>query len=243
MEYLFDLHIHSSASHDGCMDIEKIVETAKKKGLSGVAICDHEKVLENPCVFEDFIVIPGVEFSTEYGHLLGLFVKEPIDNGSFADTAMKIKEQGGLCVLAHPFERNFPEEKLSEAVYLLDGIEVFNSRACGKYADANKRAYAFAKKHSLAFFAGSDAHCEKEIGNAYVCLKADSPEPEKIKEALAKNERGVCGKSSKRIYTAKSQLKKLKRQKAGISSYMKWTAFALKCAIKDIICKGEKVCH
>jgi predicted metal-dependent phosphoesterase TrpH len=37
-----DLHIHSSASADGIMEISEIVKAAKERGIDGVAICDHD---------------------------------------------------------------------------------------------------------------------------------------------------------------------------------------------------------
>ena len=41
MEWKLDLHTHSAASHDGRMTVEQIVAEARRKGLNGVAITDH----------------------------------------------------------------------------------------------------------------------------------------------------------------------------------------------------------
>ncbi len=242
MEFLFDLHVHSSASDDGCMEIEKIINTARAKGLSGVAVCDHGKALKKQIDREDFLVIPALELATEYGHLLGLFVTEDIAHESFEDAVIKIKEQGGIAVLAHPFQKNCAEEKIEKISHLLCGVEVFNSRASYKYSDANKKAYAFAKRRGLLFFAGSDAHTEYEIGNACVALEAESLNSEDIKKALLQKENRFCGQSSKRIYIAKSQLIKLKKKKAGAVAYIKWSIFYIKCALLDLFVKGESVC-
>ena len=106
MKLKLDLHIHSERSPDGRMTLSEIVERAKAAGLDGVAVCDHDAVLENPPEFPDFLLIPGVEVSTEQGHLLGLFVREPIGTKDFAAAAEAIHAQGGLAVLAHPFEHS-----------------------------------------------------------------------------------------------------------------------------------------
>ena len=78
MRLRLDLHTHSAASPDGRMSIDELVRAAKAAGLDGVAVTDHDAVLTDPPTYDDFLVIPGCEFSTEYGHLLGLFLREPI---------------------------------------------------------------------------------------------------------------------------------------------------------------------
>jgi predicted metal-dependent phosphoesterase TrpH len=40
----YDLHTHSKYSADGFLEPEKIVETAMRKGLSGIAITDHNTI-------------------------------------------------------------------------------------------------------------------------------------------------------------------------------------------------------
>ena len=77
-----DLHIHSIFS-DGTFDINQILSLCKSKGLSCIAICDHDTVggveiaLNLASKFE-MEVIPCVELTCEYQsreiHLLGYFV-------------------------------------------------------------------------------------------------------------------------------------------------------------------------
>ena len=73
----FDLHVHSNCSIDGFSSPDMIIRSAIKRGLSGIAVTDHNTgagvltvSLKAP---EGFIVIPGVEYSTDYGHILALF--------------------------------------------------------------------------------------------------------------------------------------------------------------------------
>jgi len=75
----FDLHIHSNYSPDSRLDVDDILRRAVKKGLDGIAICDHDtitgsflarrraKELDLP-----LLVLPAVEVSTNMGHLIVL---------------------------------------------------------------------------------------------------------------------------------------------------------------------------
>jgi hypothetical protein len=78
-----DLHIHSTAS-DGSLSPDEIVKVAVKLGLNAIAITDHDSVegLEPALAaarnFPNFLVIPGVELSTDTPegevHILGYFI-------------------------------------------------------------------------------------------------------------------------------------------------------------------------
>ena len=79
MEVKLDLHIHSEHSPDGRMALDEIVACARARGLQGVAVCDHDRALTETWDAPDFLLIPGIELSTDRGHLLGLFVTEQIE--------------------------------------------------------------------------------------------------------------------------------------------------------------------
>ncbi len=81
MKYI-DLHVHSNAS-DGTFTPTELVEYACEKGLSAIALTDHDTVSGideaiKACEGKDIKLIPGVELSTEYKgkdiHMLGLFI-------------------------------------------------------------------------------------------------------------------------------------------------------------------------
>ena len=239
MTVTLDLHIHSDASHDGRMSIAEIVRLAKAAGLSGVAVCDHDVVLTQPPSEADVLVIPGAEFSTEHGHLLGLFLHEPIGKLPFAETVAAIRAQGGLAVLAHPFEHSRDAARLEPLVPMLDGVEVFNGRADRKIPDANARAHAFAEKHGLRQFAGSDAHLPREIGNGTVTLSVPELTLDAVRTALLTQPVLVAGQRGASLDVARSQLTKLKKRGAPPHRYLKWGLFAAKCAAEDL-CKGER---
>jgi len=78
-----DLHIHSTAS-DGRLTPEDVVRLAAKKGLSVIAITDHDSVegiaaaLVAAEPFPSLTVIPGLEINTDIAngevHILGYFI-------------------------------------------------------------------------------------------------------------------------------------------------------------------------
>lgn len=83
-----DLHLHTSYS-DGTLSPQEIVELAAKKGLTAIAITDHDTVsgvvpAQQRGVALGIEVIPGIEFTTEaYNkeiHILGHFID--INNSS-----------------------------------------------------------------------------------------------------------------------------------------------------------------
>ena len=106
MEVRFDLHIHSEHSPDGRMSLDEIVSCARARGLQGVAVCDHDRALTETWDAPDFLLIPGIELSTDQGHLLGLFVTEQIEARELGAAIDAVHACGGLAVMAHPFERS-----------------------------------------------------------------------------------------------------------------------------------------
>ena len=238
MELKLDLHVHSEYSPDGRMTLEEIVQKAREKGLNGVAICDHDRVFSERIAFLDFMLIPGVEVSTDCGHLLGLFVSKPVASRIFAQAVAEIHHQGGIAVLAHPFEHTTDPETLKPLAPVLDGIEVWNGRAERKNPKANAMAETFARTYELCRFAGSDAHVPEEIGNGVTTVEVDAPTPENVHAALLSGRSVTSGKRGKAVYVASSQLTRLKKRHAGVLSWCKWLLFAVKCAVQDFFTKS-----
>lgn len=121
MEVKLDLHIHSEHSPDGRMSLDEIVSCARARGLQGVAVCDHDRALTETWDAPDFLLIPGIELSTDQGHLLGLFVTEQIDARELGAAIDAVHACGGLAVMAHPFERSSDAQRLDAYLDRLDG--------------------------------------------------------------------------------------------------------------------------
>jgi len=85
----------------------RIIKIARKKGLDGVAVTDHDTIkggLVASGIEKDFVIV-GAEMRTEYGDVLVLFLNEEERSGRFREVVEEVKEQGGLVVLAHPFRK------------------------------------------------------------------------------------------------------------------------------------------
>jgi predicted metal-dependent phosphoesterase TrpH len=168
-----DLHIHSCYSIDCNTSLEKIVERCKKLGINCIAIADHgtaEGALKMQKI-APFKVIVAEEVLTTQGEIMGMFLKETIPNGlTPAETIKRIRAQGGLVNIPHPFETirgsALKEWCIKEIVSDIDLIEVLNARS--PFASNTEKAKEFAAKHKIPGGAGSDAHTLFEIGNACV---------------------------------------------------------------------------
>ena len=93
MLHRFDLHVHSFFSKDATGSPESLIAAAMAKGLSGIAITDHDscgahEYLKDHPAPAGFLVVPGVEVSTAEGHLLCLGLTLPYLKGTPAAEVM-----------------------------------------------------------------------------------------------------------------------------------------------------------
>jgi len=168
----FDLHIHSKYSYDSLLSPEKIIKIAKKKGLNGAAITDHNTIkggIEGLKANNDtdFQLIVGAEIKTNIGDIIGLGLNEEIKCRNWEDVIDEIHSQGGVAILPHPYRGHKLVEELAMRV---DVIEVFNARTP---KELNKKAYELALKFQKGISAGSDAHVSFEIGRGTVVINSD----------------------------------------------------------------------
>ncbi|RKX69441.1 hypothetical protein DRP53_08170 [candidate division WOR-3 bacterium] len=167
----FDLHIHSKYSLDSISEVRDIIATAKRRGLNGIAITDHNTIkgaVEAKMINtdKDFVVIIGAEIATEIGDIIGLFLKEEITARNFAGVIEEIHRQGGIAVLPHPYKGHKLDDSVLEKI---DVIEVFNSR---QSEDGNRKAMKLAERYKKPMVAGSDAHFLSEIGAGRVIINS-----------------------------------------------------------------------
>ena len=170
-----DLHIHTRFSHDCATSPEKLVARCLRQGITCIAVTDHNTIQGALAVRElaPFIVIVGEEVKTSAGEITGLFLSEEISPGlPPLETALRIKDQGGLVSIPHPFDQfrssAISHDALEEVLPLTDIIEVFNARST--FDHANRLAQELAQAHGLAASAGSDAHTLLELGRTYVSM-------------------------------------------------------------------------
>lgn len=199
-----DLHSHTHFSKDSLTSPQKYVATCLKRGINCVAVTDHNSIRGALAVRElaPFPVIIAEEVRTTQGEITGLFLTEEIPGLlSPEETVRRIKEQGGLVSIPHPFDRfrgePIEEDALLRVIDQADIIEVFNSRTTLP-AD-NDRARALAEEHGLAMGAGSDAHSPWEIGRTYIEMPEFDGTPQDFLRALRQG-RIVARRSSPLIH-------------------------------------------
>src|SRR3990170_139142 len=106
MQVKADLHVHTIYSHDSLITSKDLVFYAKKRGLTAVAVTDHNQVEGALKIAKetDFLIIPGTEVSSSNGDIIGLNLQEPIPKRiSPEETVDRIHEAGGVAVACHPF--------------------------------------------------------------------------------------------------------------------------------------------
>jgi Predicted metal-dependent phosphoesterases (PHP family) len=186
-----DLHCHSRGSFD-CLSAPKdIVKAAGDRGLTHLAITDHDRVdvaLEaRKLAPAGLTVIVGEEVRTRDGDLICIFLERAIPPGrSAVETIAAAREQGGLVGIPHPFDRMrgsiLRDAAMASLVPLVDWVETYNARIVGH---GNDDAARFAGEHGLPGIAVSDAHSIMEIGVAYTALDGDPSTPAGLLAALA----------------------------------------------------------
>jgi hypothetical protein len=201
----FDLHLHSKYSPDALPKPESIARQARKIGLKGFAITDHNSTK----AFAEFkklqkqdknlLVIFGeevkiLENEKTVGELLCYFLQEGIKPASFAEIIDSVRTQAALVSIAHPFDlaRHGFEKELEKELKKVDAIEVFNARAHSK--EANKKALRLAERKNFPFTAGSDSHSLEELGIAGIEYSAESIE--ELRKAILKRKCKAFGEKT-----------------------------------------------
>jgi len=168
-----DLHIHTYFSRDCAIPPEGLVDRCVFSGLNCIAVTDHNTIQGALAIKEmaPLTVIIGEEIKTADGDIIGLFLHEEVPPGltAFA-TAQRIRAQGALVSIPHPFDRFrssvIRPEALQDVLPLADIVEGFNARNI--LSKSNRKALALAEAHGLTVSAVSDAHTVREVGRTYV---------------------------------------------------------------------------
>lgn len=189
MQLKIDLHVHTNCSPDSLITPEELIFYAKKRGLDGVAVVDHERFdgALKIAKMTDLLIIPGMEIESLDGHIVGLNIREIVPKKLSADeTIDKIHEANGIAVACHPvafFKGGVGKHTNSK----FDAVEVINSSAI-PFKYSMQHSQALASRLGVGRVAGSDAHYAPEIGYAYTAVNAEL-ETEKIISAIRK---GSC---------------------------------------------------
>jgi len=167
--YAIDFHVHTWYSFDSVTPPRVAIEAARRRGLDGIAITDHDTVegalaalKANP--YSDFLIIPGIEVKSDLGDIIGLYITKNIASRRFGDVIEEIHAQGGIAYLPHPI-RTFGAVQVPD-IYksypAIDLWELYN----GRYdrADFAQARNVFEDLAIGGPLCGSDAHFPWEIG-------------------------------------------------------------------------------
>ncbi len=158
-------------------------------------------------------VIPGEEVRTAEGvDVIGLYLSEEIPRGTpAAETIERIRGQGGIAYLPHPYASGKGGGgRLADVLApLCDVVEAFNARLHSAYM--NRQAEELATRHGKLYGAGSDAHTVGEIGNAFVEVRPHANRADALLEALAGPSSWGGSEASRLVHLASTWAKVRKR--------------------------------
>ncbi|HEX5189881.1 MAG TPA: PHP-associated domain-containing protein [Streptosporangiaceae bacterium] len=170
-----DCHLHTVASGDAITTLDQLADRAAAERIDVVCITDHNETAAALAAAASGLrgvrVIVGEEVRTRAGEVIGLFLTERIPYVlPVADAVARIRAQGGLVYLPHPYDAARGSVGAAADRLCADGmadvIEVFNTKIADQ--DLNARAADLAARWRLPGAAGSDAHDPAGIGAAYV---------------------------------------------------------------------------
>lgn len=167
-----ELHCHTIFSNNRgrfeCLTTPRaLLRMAQRRGLSAVAITDHNTLRGNQEAAEmageyGVVVIPAVELDTNTkGQILAYGISEMIEiHRSPIEMIGDIHKQGGVAIIPHPFDPVRGMPSIDEVMKYADGIEVMNYGSVN-----NRKAKRFARQQGIRVqTGGSDAHHVRLVG-------------------------------------------------------------------------------
>lgn len=180
---IIDIHTHTyPTSDDSILTPEDLIAKAKRIGLDGVCITDHDRFwtpqdIHNLSRKHDYLVLPGCEVTTEEGHILVYGLQEYIFGMHKASFVRELLDDaGGVMVVAHPYRRFYRKQAhTTQAAYdemltracrnhvfgMTDAVEIFNGRGSD---EENAFAADMADWFGLNATGASDAHSIEQVG-------------------------------------------------------------------------------
>ena len=173
-----DLHVHSAISHDGAGKPAEVLLAAKRAGLDGIGITEHNdfaraEAFLAPAASYGLAVFIGAELATPVGHFL--VFSEDISRWSRYNESdlhasrliAEVNAAGGAVIAAHPCRRGCPIWEI-DRLPGLTALEVLNG---GNSPQENRQAEELAAAVNLPGTGGSDAHLPREVGRCYTAFQ------------------------------------------------------------------------
>ncbi len=188
---IIDLHAHTwPGSWDSVLKPDDYIARSKEAGVDAVCLTEHDYVWSLEKVQElaakhNLLVLPGIEISTDDGHVLAYGIDEYLFGMHHASQlAEHVRRREGAMVAAHPYRRNMPwkvagTKDYNEAVQkaarnkayaLVDGIEEQNGRGTER---ENNFSRAVNRILGKAATGATDAHSPGDIAKAATWFDRD----------------------------------------------------------------------
>ena len=203
---IVDMHVHTvRGAADSSLTPDQLIEEARRIGLTGVNISEHDRVWE-PHVLEEFrersglFVSRGMEVSTDLGHMIVVGLDRYVPGiRRAAELRRVLDEVGGFMTVAHPFRHFFdlihfrrdgkppfemtPEEAAERmpVFKLVDEIEIANG---GSTPRENQFALKVAKVLGKQGIGASDCHSTNGVGYFVTVFEEELRDQEHMLEQL-----------------------------------------------------------
>lgn len=180
---IIDIHTHTyPTSDDSSLSPAQLIEEAKRIGLDGLCITDHDGFWDPEEVGvlsrrHNFLAIPGCEVTTEEGHLLVYGLRKYVFGMHRAAFVRRLVDEAqGAIVVAHPYRRTYRghadtgpiayhemlERACRNSVFpVADAVEVLNGRGSEQ---ENAFSHQIAKRFGMRGTGASDAHRLEDLG-------------------------------------------------------------------------------
>ena len=176
-----DLHTHTTHSDGMASPVELVQWAEQYTTIDVLAVTDHEDLSGAWAAQEAAAqlgarlqVVAGMEVTTLSGHLIALFLEEPVPSfRSLAYTLAAVHAQGGLCLVPHPL-RLIPYSLGGRAIARhghdstgerLDAVELASGAPFTRHTQTRARGLN-ATRWRLPEYGGSDAHFAQALGAA-----------------------------------------------------------------------------
>ena len=184
---LIDMHTHTSVySTDSNLLPHEALARAAERGIDGVILTEHDVVwaAERAARLAEqvgIVVLPGVEVTTEIGHVLVYGLASLVPRITDAKRLRALcDEHKALMYLAHP-ARDPGLRVPRAAMELFDGVEGLNG--CDGPLQ-NQSASSRGRNRPLPPIGGSDSHALHEVGTAATEFEADIRSVDDLMKAL-----------------------------------------------------------
>ena len=194
-----DLHIHTRPrSSCSAIDPSALLEEARKAGLDGICLTEHQNRW-SPAEVQEWArsggirIFQGNEITTSQGDILVFGLDRDVKGVvPIQELRREVEGAGGLMIAAHPFRgfllfgvsqlRLDPEQASKRAIFqFVDGLEVLNCKVTEPENDLARRV---AESLGLLKFGGSDAHRLEEVGRYVTVLEREIQTDRELVEEL-----------------------------------------------------------